>query len=205
MKIYDVTIKETYENVVIVDAESRDEAEEIACEMWNEKTTKIKSRQLKELEIMAKENTKLEIETSETMDVLLVKPGEYPEKINIGIGLKSLQKAVDGDIEVVYPYREDVAIICNEERKIRGLPLNRDVMNDDGNRVDIIAGNFLIVGLTEESFGSLTDEQMKRFEAKFHQPETFVRMGKDILTIPIPDENICSKTEPHKQTQNQSR
>ena len=45
-------------------------------------------------------------------------------------------------------------------------------------------------GLTEESFGSLTDEQMKRFEAKFHQPETFVKMGKSIMVLPIPEDQV---------------
>ena len=55
---------------------------------------------------------------------------------------------------------------------------------------DIIAGDFLVVGLTEESFGSLTDEQMKRFEAKFHQPETFVKMGKSIMVLPIPEDQV---------------
>ncbi len=143
--------------------------------------------------------------SKDTMDVLLVKPGQYPEKVSIGTELEDLQRAVEGDIEVVYPYREKVGIICNEEGKIMGLPLNRDVMNDDGNRVDIIAGNFLVVGLTEDNFGSLTEEQMKHFETKFHQPETFVRMGRDILTIPIPDEHVMKKEEPQKPVQAQSR
>lgn len=144
-------------------------------------------------------------EQKNTIDVLLVKPGQYPEKVIIGTKLEDLQKAVEGDIEVVYPYREEVGIICNEEGKIRGLPLNRDVINDEGERVDIIAGNFLVVGLTEDNFGSLTEKQMKHFEKMFYQPETFLRMGREILTIPIPDEQVCKRTEPHQPVQTQSR
>ena len=53
MKVYDVTVTEILENVVSIEAESRDEAEQIAWEQWDEKTIDLKSRRLKELEIMA--------------------------------------------------------------------------------------------------------------------------------------------------------
>jgi hypothetical protein len=54
----------------------------------------------------------------------------------------------DGDIEEYMPYDDDVAIICNEEGKMRGLPLNRAVYmqdNDKKEMVDIICGNSLSV------------------------------------------------------------
>ena len=43
-------------------------------------------------------------------------------------------------------------------RKARlwGVPLNRALSDEDGNIYDIIAGNFLIVGLGEESFSDLS-------------------------------------------------
>ena len=90
----------------------------------------------------------------------------------------------------MYPYEEPVGIICNEEGKLNGAVLNRALYGEDGGLQDIIAGDFLVVGLTEESFRSLTDEQMKRFEAKFHQPETFVKMGKSIMVLPIPEDQV---------------
>ena len=33
-----------------------------------------------------------------------------------------MQEVVGGDIEEYMPYDDDVAIICNEEGKMRGLP-----------------------------------------------------------------------------------
>ena len=36
-----------------------------------------------------------------------------------------LQKAVGGDIEVTYPFEDEVGIVLNEEGKLIGLPLNR--------------------------------------------------------------------------------
>ena len=63
-----------------------------------------------------------------------------------------------------------MAIILNESGKINGLPLNRAIYTEDGDMQDIYAGDFLVVGLTEDDFGSLTSEQMQKFEEQFHQP-----------------------------------
>lgn len=129
----------------------------------------------------------------DTIRVLLVEPNEHPKVVEIGTGLRPLQKAVGGDIEVVYPYADPVGLIVNEEGKINGLPLNRALRDEDNEIYDIVAGPFLVAGLTEDSFGSLTEEQISKFEALFHQPEAFVRMGHSILAIPIPDEALQAR------------
>lgn len=122
------------------------------------------------------------------MNVLLVEPGKYPREVTVGTELEDLQEAVGGYIEVTYPFEEEVGLIVNEEGKINGLPLNRAVRDENGEIMDVIAGSFLVVGLTEESFGSLTPDQMKRYEQEFHQPEAFVRMGRGLMAIPVPEE-----------------
>ena len=121
----------------------------------------------------------------ETMTVLLVEPDKHPRQVEIGTELEDLQNAVGGYIEVVYPFDEPVGLVMNEEGKLEGLPLNRALRDDDGHIYDVVAGPFLVVGLTEENFGSLTPEQMTAFEEKFHSPEAFVRMGRGIMAIPI--------------------
>lgn len=124
----------------------------------------------------------------ETIKVLLVEPEERPRVVEIGTGLEDLQHAVDGDIEVVYPFEDSVGLIVNEEGKLIGLPLNRALRDENGEVYDIIAGSFLVAGLTEDNFGSLTEEQIGKFEGLFHQPETFVKMGRSIMAIPVPEE-----------------
>lgn len=128
-----------------------------------------------------------EAEQAETMTVLLVQPGRYPEVVEVGTGLEELQQAVGGDIEVAYPFDDNVGLIMNEEGKIEGLPLNRALRDEQGEIYDVVAGSFLVVGLSEDSFGSLSQDQLTRFEQEFHQPETFIKMGKGIMAIPIPD------------------
>ena len=39
--------------------------------------------------------------------------------------LESLQHEVGGYIEAMYPDEDPVALVCNEEGKLEGLPLNR--------------------------------------------------------------------------------
>ena len=124
----------------------------------------------------------------ETIKVLLVEPEERPRVVEIGTGLEDLQHAVGGDIEVVYPFEDRVGLIVNEEGKLIGLPLNRALRDENNEVYDIIAGSFLVAGLTEDNFGSLTEEQIGKFEGLFHQPETFVKMGRSIMAIPVPEE-----------------
>ena len=126
----------------------------------------------------------------ETITALLVEPGKYPEKVEIGTELEDLQKAVGGYIEVSYPFDESVGIIMNEEGKINGMDLNRALRDEEGKIYDVVAGPFLVVGLTEESFGSLTPEQVNTFEQQFHQPEIFIQMGKGVMALPMPDEAV---------------
>ena len=66
------------------------------------------------------------------MNVLLVQPESYPKSVTIGSDLESLQAAVGGSIEVVYPFEDSVGLIMNEEGKIEGLPLNRALRDDQG-------------------------------------------------------------------------
>ena len=108
--------------------------------------------------------------------------------VEIGTGLEDLQHTVGGDIEVVYPFEDRVGLIVNEEGKLIGLPLNRALRDENNEVYDIIAGPFLVAGLTEDNFGSLTEEQIGKFEGLFHQPETFVKMGRSIMAIPVPEE-----------------
>ena len=64
------------------------------------------------------------------MKVLKVEPYQLPEVKEIDSGLSSLQHEVKGWIEATYPFEDPVAIICNEEGKLLGLPYNFRKPND---------------------------------------------------------------------------
>lgn len=68
---------------------------------------------------------------AETISVLLIQPGKYPKIVAIEDSLEAMQALVGGDIEEYMPFEDEVAIICNEEGKISGLPLNRAVYAEE--------------------------------------------------------------------------
>ena len=122
---------------------------------------------------------------SDTINVLIIRPGLRPHVMEIGSDIKSVQKAVDADsIQAVYPYEEPVALICDQEGKISGKKLNRALRDDDGLIYDVVAGTFLIVGLDEDGFCSLSPYLIKLFSEKFETPEAFIRTGDRIIVIP---------------------
>ena len=105
--------------------------------------------------------------------VLKVEPGKYPKVVEIEDRLEVLQEIVGGGIGCTYPFKDDVALVLNDEGKLTGLPLNRAICDDDGLVYDAIAGTFLVVGLDEDSFASLTPELVEKYERIFHTPEVF--------------------------------
>ena len=183
MKEFDVTITEKLQAVVTVEAETREEAEQMVSDQWRSGDHILDADNFVDVEFEGKES--VEREKEKTIDVLLVEPGQYPRMTSIGSDLYSLQKAVGGDIEAIYPYDDPIAIVCAEEGKINGEPLNRAIRDEDNDIVDIIAGTFFVCGLGEEDFASLPKELQEKYEDKFHQPESFLKLGSRIMAIPM--------------------
>ena len=225
-----------------------------------------------------------------TIDVVLVEPGKLARAAKITATLEGMQAVVGGDIEPFYPFEEQVCIVCNEEGKLIGLPLNRTVYAYEEQQVDmtygelaaqfraqersgtgrhmlgyivftedsftepyteeqrtyvvssdnkafkpnmggysiyassldgvdkmvrleaymaaehggkngwkvercytklqtremveIMAGTFFICDCSGESFGSLSEEQLKKYTEMFKQPERFLRINGEILALP---------------------
>lgn len=103
------------------------------------------------------------------MMVLVIAPGKNPIVQEIDGSLKSMQDIVGGYIQAFYPWWEEVAIICNDEGKIHGLPLNRPIFNEHGELLDIIAGTFFICGAPTdgEGFTDLPEDLIARYSKLF--------------------------------------
>lgn len=117
--------------------------------------------------------------------VLVVEPQKKPYVKEIDNTLESLQHEVGGYIQAIYPFCEPVTIVCADCAKLEGMPLNRALRDDNGDVYDIIAGTFLIVGLTEDDFGSLSEEQNKQFAEFFGLPELFVTTDMKLMILPL--------------------
>ena len=79
--------------------------------------------------------------------------------------------------------------LYNDDGKLMGLPLNRALWDEDGLMYDVIAGTFLVVGLGEVDFVSLSPELAQKYEEEFHQPEAFLPLGRRLMVIL--SENLC--------------
>lgn len=109
----------------------------------------------------------------------MVEPERSPYEVELENSLGAMQRRVGGTIEAVYePGGRDAALICNDEGKLLGLPLNRALRDEEGEIYDVIAGTFFICGAPpdSESFASLADEQMDYWMERFAKPEFFVRV-----------------------------
>ena len=114
----------------------------------------------------------------------MVEPGKFARITTIENDLDSLQKAVDGNIQAIYPFEDEVALVCNEEGKCMKLPANR-ALYMDGEMVDIVCGKFFICGApaTSENFESLSEKQIQTYMDMFKQPQRFYKVGDSLTAV----------------------
>ena len=117
------------------------------------------------------------------MKIVLVEPGKEARLAEIGEDLRSMQKTVGGLIQAVYPYEDAVALICNDEGKLMGLPFNRALRDEDGQIYGTVAGTFFVCGLTEDNFCGLTEQQAEKYLTEFREPETLVRTNRGVVVV----------------------
>lgn len=98
------------------------------------------------------------------MIILYCRVGELPEILNIDGSLSTMQELVGGYIQTLY-IDDEVALVCNEEGKINGSKPNRFAFDKEGKVIDIIFGDFFIIGapMDSDDFGSLNAEQLQKY------------------------------------------
>lgn len=100
------------------------------------------------------------------MTIVYVEPNRPPFVSEVAHTLEAEQRAVGGYIEPIYMEDDNVCLIGNEESKLMGMAGNRRLGEST-----IIAGPFFVVGLTEDDFRSLTDEEVMTYMERFKEPE----------------------------------
>ncbi len=122
------------------------------------------------------------------MTVVIVEPCKAPDQKEIDASLEAMQQIVGGLIQAIYPFEESIALICNEEDKLTGLPPNRALRDETGKIYDVVCGAFFLCAAPpdSENFESLTEDQMERYAKRFQHPEVFLRVNGEIVAIPVP-------------------
>lgn len=88
------------------------------------------------------------------MKIVVKKVGQKPEVKEIQGTLEEYKEIVGGYIEC-FPVFDNVLCVCNEEGKLKGLPINFIFGGD------IIVGDVFFVAAGEEDFESLDNYQIK--------------------------------------------
>ena len=112
---------------------------------------------------------------AEEIRLLLVEPGEKPRLVTVEHTLKKLQEIIGGTLQAVYPFEDRVAIICDDDGKGKGLAPNRMLLDENGEPYDLIAGTFVISGLSYDNFASISDELAEKYTGMFYWPEMLMR------------------------------
>lgn len=102
----------------------------------------------------------------EKIKVLALLPMELPKEIELDNTLEAMQKFVDGLIECITlsDTGSEVTLVCNDEGKLLGLPLNRPLW--DG--ADVLAGPGFLAGCDNEgNLTSLPQSTMDFYKEKF--------------------------------------
>ena len=133
----------------------------------------------------------------ERISVILLETGKRAQIVKTEDNLEALQDLVKGPIEEYMPFKDDVAIVCNEEGKMMGLPFNRAVRDEEGHLLDLIAGDFFIcyAPIESESFLSLPPDLEKKYKEMFEFPQQLFRTEQGLMTTCY-DPGIQTKHEP---------
>ena len=108
------------------------------------------------------------------MKILLIAPNAEPRPVEIDGSLASMQDLVGCLIEAVYPFSDHVALICNDEGKLIGLPQNRPLKHPEtGEIYDIVYGTFFVCSAPADSehFESLPDDLIEKYSKVFALPK----------------------------------
>ena len=132
------------------------------------------------------------------MKILKIEPGKPPEPTEIDGSLASMQALVGGTIQAIYPFSEPVAIICNDEGKLLGLPPNRALRHPrTGEVYDILCGTVFLCGAPPEegTFQSLSDAQIERYRQAFLCPEVFLNTPEGLMILRMEEPHYESNSD----------
>ncbi len=106
------------------------------------------------------------------MKILIVEPGKHPYEKEIEGTLKEMQKIVGGRIQALYPFRDEVGVVCNDDGISLQMPFNRKIDEEC-----YIFGTFFLCGLGLEDFTSLPENLMEKYRKRFYSPQFYTASG----------------------------
>ncbi len=131
-------------------------------------------------------------ESGDTITVLLVNPGMYPQKVQLECTIEAMQQLIGENLEFTeHPFDDYAVIVSLDFEHAEDYEPNRALRCPDGAIILVFNGSFMIVGGSkEEGLCSLTAKQMRRYDMEYHQPEVFSVFGDYEVVSPLPDDLV---------------
>lgn len=118
------------------------------------------------------------------MKVLLVKPLEHPQMVEIEHTLDAMYRILECEtITAAYPWTEPLALVTDDEGLFSDKLPSRYIRELE----QPIMGNFFLCGLGKEDFADLPDELAKKYRERFWMPELIFGGAGSVAVIPIDD------------------
>ena len=117
------------------------------------------------------------------MKILVIEPGKHPYEKDIEHTLENLQGIVGGHIEAVYPFEDEVALVCHEEALFDPAQQWNRIINPHM----VIKGTFFLCGLGTEDFTDLPDDLLEKYKKHFWNITHFIPTPNGLLPITVRD------------------
>lgn len=110
----------------------------------------------------------------EKFRILMCDSTKGAEEKYIENNYKAFQRAVGGSA-ILFKIEEETYLICNARNMQNPQILNRMYRNNEDKTYEGIYGKFFIIGCEKgsDNFKSLSDNQLKRYEKIFEQPQKY--------------------------------
>ena len=118
------------------------------------------------------------------MKVLIVEPRKHPREAEIDGNLESMQKTVGGYLQAIYPFEDEIALVCDDESKLKSDTEWNRMLPETSN---VVKGTFFIAGLGAEDFTDLSPELMEKYRQRFWNIELFIPKPNGLMPIIIGD------------------
>ena len=139
------------------------------------------------------ENKTKRCNLEKVIEVLLLKPRKYPEKIIVENTSEALAAVIGSpEIELIpHPFDDYAVIVSPSLEASASMQNNRALRCPDGEIILGFNGSILIVGGTKENgLRSLTKKQTMRYYGEFYHPEVFMMVDDFMIVSKLPEELI---------------
>ncbi len=118
------------------------------------------------------------------MKVLLIKPMEHPQVVDIEDTLAEYYRILECDcITATYPWADRAVLVTDDNGLFTEKLFSRYIPE----LKQPIKGNFFICGLSEEDFAELPEDLIRKYTERFWKPEAFISMYGQMNIIQMDD------------------